>query len=72
MSRRRLDAEALRDALLFVAGNLDEKVGGPSVDLATDTRRRTLYGKISRFKLNETLALFYFPNPGVTSVRNGT
>lgn len=67
MSRRRLDAEALRDALLFVAGNLDEKVGGPSVDLATDTRRRTLYGKISRFKLNETLALFDFPNPGVTS-----
>ena len=67
MNRRRLDAEALRDSLLFAAGNLDEKVGGPSVDLATDMRRRTIYGKVSRFKLNETLALFDFPNPGATS-----
>jgi uncharacterized protein DUF1553 len=67
MSRRRLDAEALRDSLLWVSGNLDEKVGGRSVDLATDMRRRTIYGKVSRFKLNETLALFDFPSPGATS-----
>jgi Protein of unknown function (DUF1553) len=29
--RRRLDAEALRDTLLFVAGRLDQTVGGPPV-----------------------------------------
>lgn len=29
--RRRLDAEALRDSLLFVAGRLDRSVGGPPV-----------------------------------------
>jgi hypothetical protein len=33
MNRRRLDFEALRDALLFVAGNLDRAVGGRPVDL---------------------------------------
>jgi cytochrome c553 len=67
MSRRRLDAEALRDTLLFVSGSLDERVGGASVDLSKDTGRRTIYGKVSRFKLNETLALFDFPSPGTTS-----
>jgi hypothetical protein len=42
MNRRRLDAEALRDSLLAVAGQLDRTTGGPAVrDL--NTRRRTLY-----------------------------
>lgn len=67
MNRRRLDAEALRDSILFAAGTLDERLGGPSVDLATDATRRTIYGKVSRFKLEETLALFDFPSPGQTS-----
>ncbi|MBI1901124.1 MAG: DUF1553 domain-containing protein [Planctomycetia bacterium] len=31
MNRTRLDAESLRDAALFVAGRLDETMGGPSV-----------------------------------------
>ena len=31
MSRRRLEGEAVRDALLSVAGKLDHRVGGPSV-----------------------------------------
>ncbi len=30
MSRRRLDAEQLRDALLFISGRLDSTMGGPS------------------------------------------
>jgi mono/diheme cytochrome c family protein len=67
MNRRRLDAEALRDSILFVAGSLDEAIGGPSVDLATDRKRRTVYGKVSRFELNETLALFDFPSPSITA-----
>jgi hypothetical protein len=41
-NRRRLEAESLRDAMLFVSGRLDLQEGGPSVrDLATP--RRTLY-----------------------------
>ena len=66
-NRRRLDAEALRDSILYVAGSLEESIGGPSVDLATDQQRRTLYGKVSRFRLNDTLALFDFPAPSITS-----
>jgi uncharacterized protein DUF1553/uncharacterized protein DUF1549 len=31
MNRTRLDAEIIRDAMLFVGGNLDLKMGGPSV-----------------------------------------
>jgi len=63
-SPRRLDAEALRDSMLAVSGKLDARLGGPSVDLATDQARRSAYGKVSRFRLNQTLALFDFPEPG--------
>jgi hypothetical protein len=66
-NRRRLDAEALRDSLLFVSGNLDLAVGGPSSDLSSENRRRTVYGRVSRFRLDSTLALFDFPNPSITS-----
>ncbi len=30
MNRRKLEAEAVRDSVLFVSGNLDQKMGGPS------------------------------------------
>jgi Protein of unknown function (DUF1553)/Protein of unknown function (DUF1549)/Planctomycete cytochrome C/Concanavalin A-like lectin/glucanases superfamily len=42
MSRRRLDAEAIRDSLLVVAGRLDTTPGGPAF-LDPDVPRRTLY-----------------------------
>ncbi len=66
-NRRRLDAEATRDAILAVSGALDGKIGGPSVDLATDESRRTIYGKVSRFRLADSLSLFDFPHPSITS-----
>ena len=66
-NRRRLDVEELRDSLLHVSGNLDMTVGGPSAELTDDFRRRTVYGKISRFKLNSLLTLFDFPSPSHTS-----
>jgi len=66
-NRRRLDAEALRDAMLFVAGRLDSTVGGPSFDLSADDRRRTIYGRVSRSKLDHTLALFDFPDPSLSN-----
>ncbi len=68
-NRRRLDIEALRDSLLFVSGSLDAKVGGPSSELTEENTRRTIYGKISRVKTNQLLALFDFPDPSATSER---
>jgi len=66
-NRRRLDAESTRDAILAVSGALDGKIGGPSVDLEKDETRRTIYGKVSRFRLAESLSLFDFPHPSITS-----
>lgn len=68
MNRRRLEVEAWRDAMLAVAGNLEEKVGGPSFDLAgAEHRRRTCYAMVSRHELNPLLRLFDFPDPNITS-----
>jgi hypothetical protein len=68
MNRQRLDVEAWRDAMLAVAGTLDKKMGGPSLDLnAADNQRRTLYGVVSRHELNGLLRLFDFPDPNITS-----
>jgi mono/diheme cytochrome c family protein len=68
VSPRRLEVEAWRDAMLAVAGRLDDTVGGPSADLAApDNRRRTVYGAVSRHDLNGLLRLFDFPDPNITS-----
>ena len=66
-NRRRLDAESLRDSILFVAGKLDLKEGGPAVPLDEKNDRRTVYGFVSRRRLDPMLALFDFPNPNNTS-----
>ncbi|MEZ5394028.1 MAG: PSD1 and planctomycete cytochrome C domain-containing protein [Bryobacterales bacterium] len=67
--RQRLDAEQIRDSLLFVSGLLkDEKVGGPSKDIDNpEFHRRALYGKVSRFQLADYHATFDFPNPGISA-----
>ncbi len=64
---RRLDAEALRDSLLFVAGDLDLSTGGLAVRMTDDFKRRTVYGFVSRRRLDGYLSLFDFPNPNNTS-----
>ena len=69
--RQRLDAEALRDSLLAVSGELDPAVGGLAVPLESDNRRRTVYGYISRTELDAMLGLFDFPNPNSTSEHRG-
>ncbi len=72
-NRRRLDAEALRDSILFVSGSLDPTLGGPSVELSDTNCRRTVYSKISRFRINGVLRLFDFPDPSISSEqRNST
>ncbi len=66
-NRRRLDIEALRDTLLSVAGDLDLSAGGPPARFDAQNKRRTVYGYVSRRKLDGMLALFDFPNPNNTS-----
>ena len=70
MNRRRLEVEPWRDATLAVAGTLDTNLGGPSRNLAdAANRRRTLYGRVSRHKLDDLLRLFDFPDPNITSAK---
>ncbi len=67
-SLQRLDAEQLRDSVLFVAGDLDEKtMGGPAKEFGLDNTRRTVYAKVSRFRIDPFLQAFDFPNPTFTA-----
>jgi len=66
-SARRLEVEEIRDSLLSAGGALDSKTGGPSAELKDDFKRRTLYGRISRFQPDALLQLFDFPNPSNTA-----
>jgi hypothetical protein len=64
-SRQRLDLEALRDSLLFVAGRLDFAIGGPAVDIVKEpfSNRRTVYGFIDRQNLPGLYRTFDFASP---------
>ena len=63
--RRPLDFESMRDSLLAASGELDTTSGGkPGAMLgASATRRRSLYGRIDRQFLPNTLRAFDFSNP---------
>ena len=71
-TRRRLEAEQLRDSVLMASGNLDLTPGGPSVDLTPGFTRRTVYGRVSRYKLDEYLQLFDFPAPNISAEKRYT
>ena len=71
-NRKRMDAEELRDAILEVSGNLDDSLGGPSKELTPDFTRRTVYGKVSRYKLDSYLQLFDFPPPNISAEKRFT
>ena len=69
MNRRRLEVEQWRDAVLYVSGNLEWE-GGKSLELDDPGNfRRTLYGRVSRLKLNDMLAQFDYPDANVHSAR---
>ncbi len=68
-NRRRYDFEALRDAVLTVAGELDQRQGGPSVDITSlpTPRRRTAYAYIDRQNLPGVFRTFDFAGPDTHS-----
>lgn len=81
--RRRLDAEEIRDSLLFVAGSLDTTLHGSLLKLKSrqyvsdaktgkhlvtyDNRRRSVYQPVIRNKVYELFRIFDFPNPSLVS-----
>src|SRR5262249_14132359 len=71
-NRHRMTAEQIRDSLLQVSGALDAKMGGPSTQMTPLATRRTVYGKISRYKLDDYLQLFDFPSPNLSAEKRFT
>jgi hypothetical protein len=85
-SRRRLDAECIRDAMLALGGKLDRTPGGPHpfppVDrwgftqhnpfiAVYDTKKRSVYLMTQRLKRHPFLALFDGPDPNASTPRRG-
>ncbi len=76
-SRRRLDAEAIRDTILFVSGKLDLTAGGPTIkpSVATeygyvfDDTRRSVYTPVFRNRLLELFEAFDFADPNLVTGR---
>ncbi len=64
-NRKRLDFEAMRDALLVASGKLDLAMGGPAVRItgSPHTTRRTIYSFIDRFNLPGIFRTFDLASP---------
>ncbi len=84
---RRLEAEAVRDALLAASGQLDRTQGGSllklknrayffdhtSIDKTSyDTRRRSLYLPVVRNNVYDLFQLLDFPDPAVSTGQRAT
>ncbi|MHC4876552.1 MAG: PSD1 and planctomycete cytochrome C domain-containing protein [Planctomycetota bacterium] len=69
MNRGRLELEPMRDSILAVAGTLDAKMTGVSVDIVKtpSTPRRTVYGFIDRQNLPALFRTFDFAIPDTHS-----
>lgn len=67
---RRLEAEAIRDSMLAVSGQLDATRFGPPV--SGNTKRRSVYLKVKRNQLDPLLTTFDFPTPASTVGKRST
>jgi hypothetical protein len=68
MNPQRLSVEAYRDSMLRISGALDTKLYGPSEDLDGEANvRRTVYGRVSRSRVNGLLRIYDFPDATQTS-----
>ncbi|QIF00909.1 DUF1549 and DUF1553 domain-containing protein [Roseimicrobium sp. ORNL1] len=68
MSRRRLDWESWRDAILTATGSLDLRLGGPAMLISDDANsRRSLYGASNRQDMSPMLRIHDVPDPGAHS-----
>jgi hypothetical protein len=70
-SPRRLEAEAIRDAILSVSGQLDPTPGGPAGDDFT-IRRRSLYVQTARWQRDSYANLFDAANPDSSTEKRVT
>ena len=69
-NRRRMEFEVMRDSMLFVAGHLESRPGGPPIRISPDSpahKSRTLYTFIDREKLEDLFRVFDFPSPDITA-----
>jgi hypothetical protein len=66
MNSRRMEAEVVRDNLLYIAGSLDSSRGGPDIDhmLGLKSKRRSIYLRQAAEKEVEFLKIF--DGPAVT------
>ena len=65
---RALEFEGIRDAMLAVAGGLDQAVGGKPFDVNDpQARRRTLYASIVRAQVAPVMRAFNLPDSNFTS-----
>lgn len=63
MPRKRLEFEPLRDRLLTATDALDRTIGGRSVMIHEDAKRRALYAFLDREDIPGLLASFDLPSP---------
>ena len=59
-NRRRLEVEAIRDAILVASGRLDNS--GEKIN-----KKRSMYEKLDRNRIPEMFEVFDYPNPGLVS-----
>ncbi len=71
MPRRRLDFEAMRDAMLAVSEELDVTMGGRPIDLIVSPAipRRSVYGFINRDVVANLLSTFDTANPNACAAK---
>jgi hypothetical protein len=76
MNPRRLEVEVWRDSLLAVSGRLDLSMGGRPDNEILESKRRTIYGTVSRngdrFRSDDFRRAFDFPAPRSTSAGRTT